>query len=187
MLINEAHPIKFLFGGTPYSCADDFYTLNQFKKSIDYHKLNFGNPAKSSVTQNELAKMEKDYDAQLKIYNSSSCIDDVDRNKCLDLRTDISSLQTMIPYYYSQRNEKSAEEMKVRLENKLKEYKSLNCDSKVGDFRAEAVSSISDFYKEMDKKRIEAESKYQAKIKIFFGAIVLVGAVVVIKMFGKKK
>ena len=131
--------------------------------------------------------MQKDYDAQLKIYNSSSCINDVDRNKCLDLRRDISSLQNMITYYYSKTDVKSAKEMKVRLDNKLKEYNSLNCESKVTGFLAESVSSISDFYKEMDKKRIEAESKYQAKQKIFFGALVLVSAVVVIMIFGKKK
>jgi hypothetical protein len=39
----------------------------------------------------------------------------------------------------------------------------------------------------MDKKRIEEQSKYQAKQKIFFGFLVFCGAILIVTMFGKKK
>ena len=39
----------------------------------------------------------------------------------------------------------------------------------------------------MDKQRIEEDSKYQAKQRIFFGALVVLGAVLMVTMFGKKE
>ena len=38
-----------------------------------------------------------------------------------------------------------------------------------------------------EKKRIETESKYREKQKIFFGAVIFMGAVLIVTMFGKKK
>ena len=57
----------------------------------------------------------------------------------------------------------------------------------ISEFRAEVIGGITGSFSEMDKQRIEAESKYQAKQKIFFGAIILLGAVLIITMFGKKE
>jgi len=39
----------------------------------------------------------------------------------------------------------------------------------------------------MDKKRIEEDSKYKAKQKIFFGVLVFCGAILLVTMFGKKE
>jgi hypothetical protein len=38
----------------------------------------------------------------------------------------------------------------------------------------------------MDKKRTEEESKYRAKQRIFYVALVVLGAVFIVTMFGKK-
>ena len=57
---------------------------------------------------------------------------------------------------------------------------------RVGAFRAEEIDKITDAYNEMDKKRTEEESKYRAKQRIFYVALVVLGAVFIVTMFGKK-
>jgi hypothetical protein len=69
----------------------------------------------------------------------------------------------------------------------MKIFEDKKCGAKIGEFRADNIKSITDVYSGMDKQRIEEDSKYQAKQRIFFGALVVLGAVLMVTMFGKKE
>jgi hypothetical protein len=76
--------------------------------------------------------------------------------------------------------------LKKQVDSLNKEFEDSKCGDKVSAFRADEIDKITDAYSEMDKKRIEEESKYRAKQRIFYGALVVLGAVFIVTMFGKK-
>ena len=173
--------------GTKYSCESDKGILDMKKSSLDYHTQNVGNPAKSSITPAELKKLQVDYDNAKKKYDASPCGKDPERDKCIALQQQITSMQSTISYFYSVRDNETAIKRTADLEALNKKFKDSKCGDKIGEFRAESIKSITDVYSEMDKKRIEEDSKYQAKQRIFFGALVVLGAVLIVTMFGKKE
>jgi hypothetical protein len=49
------------------------------------------------------------------------------------------------------------------------------------------LGDVASKFSALDKARIEEESKYVRNQRIFFGALILLGGVVMITMFGKNK
>lgn len=106
---------------------------------------------------------------------------------CVDLQKIIESAPSNINYFLSIRNFETADQRKVQLAEYKKKFEASKCAEIIGQLRTEAISGIYDVYSEMDKERIETESKYRAKQKIFFGGVIFMGAVLIVTMFGKKK
>jgi len=167
--------------GTAYSCKSDALVLNLKKLELDFAKKN------NKATPFKLQQLQDDYDASKKKYEESPCGKDPETDDCIALQSRITSMQSSIQYARSTGDNKKADSSTKQLENIVKEFDNKKCGEKVGDFRAGVIRSISENFQALDKKRIEEESKYQAKQKIFFGAIVLVGAVLIITMFGKRE
>lgn len=173
--------------GNSYSCEADAGVLLMKKNTLDYHTKNIGNPAKSNLTPAKLKLLELDYETSKKKYDASDCGKDPERDKCIALQQRIESLKSTVTYFYSVRDNESAIRTTADIEALKKEFEDSKCGTKMGEFRAEAVKSILGVYSGMDKKRIEEQSKYQAKQRIFFGALVVLGAVLMVTMFGKKE
>ncbi len=95
-------------------------------------------------------------------------------------------MRTSIAYFINTRDNAQADVLKSRLEEELKKYKDLNCDAKINQFRGGVVMSIAEVYQQLDKERIQAETEYQFKQRLFFGGLVVFGALLMITMFGKK-
>ena len=167
--------------GTPYSCESDKNLLFLKKSELDGFKKN------NSTNSSKLQLLELDYSTSKKKYDESPCGKDPETNKCIELQADITRNQSLILYSRSIRDDKSAKIQTKQLEDKVKEFSDTKCGEKIGSFRAGVVSNISEGFQTLDKLRIEEESKYQAKQKIFFGGIVFLGAVLIITIFGKKK
>jgi hypothetical protein len=167
--------------GTAYSCKSDELVLNLKKIELDFAKKN------NKVTPFKLQQLQEDYDASKKKYDESPCGKDPETDACIALQARITSMQGTIQYFRSKGDIKNADFRTKQLQTIVKEFDDKKCGEKVGGFRAGVVRSISETFQALDKARIEEESKYQAKQKIFFGAIVLVGAVLIITMFGKKE
>lgn len=176
-----------IIDATPYSCTSDRNNLDAQKQAIAYHTANIGNKAKSTITASELKKMQEDYNVAKKKYDASDCGKDVERDNCIALDSRIATLRLTVEYFMKQNDFAHANKLKIQVEELVKKFNESKCGSKIGEFRADVVSSISDVYKEMDKKRIEEQSKYQVKQKVFFGAIVLFGAVLMVTIFSKKQ
>jgi hypothetical protein len=173
--------------GTAYSCEADKGVLAMKKSSLDYHTENKGNPVKSSITPAQLKVLELEYETAKKKYDASPCGKDPERDACISLQSQITSMRSTISYFYSIRDNETAQQRTAELDKLLKKFDDSKCGSKIGEFRADAIKSITDIYGGMDKQRIEEDSKYQAKQRIFFGALVFFGAVLIVTMFGKKE
>lgn len=166
--------------GTAYSCKSDALVLNLKKIQLDFSKKD------NKVTPFKLQQLQDDYDASKKKYDESPCGKDPETDACIALQAQITSMQSTIQYFRSVRDDETANLRTKKLEDMVKKFNDSKCGGKVGAYRAGVVRSISESFQALDKTRIEEQSKYQAKQKIFFGAIVLVGAVLIITMFGKK-
>lgn len=167
--------------GTPYSCQSDAGVVAIKKMTLDFALKSLNNsPAK-------LKQLQDDYDNAKKKYDASPCGKDPERDACIALQSEISSMRSTISYFYSIRDNETAQQRTAQLDGLLKKFDDSKCGAKIGEFRADVVSSITDVYSAMDKQRIEEQSKYQAKQKIFFGVLVFCGAILMVTMFGKKQ
>ena len=175
--------------GTAYSCQNDKLILAMKKGSLDYHTENKGNTAKSSITPAQLKVLELEYETAKKKYDASPCSTkkDSERDFCISLQAEIVSMRSTISYFYSIRDNEYAKIRTANLDALLKKFDDSKCGAKIAEFRADNIKSITDVYSGMDKQRIEEDSKYQAKQRIFFGALVFLGAVLIVTMFGKKE
>jgi hypothetical protein len=167
--------------GTPYSCESDAGVVTIKKKALD-SALNLPN-----YSHTKLKQLQDDYDNAKKKYDASTCGKDVVRDKCIALQERMGVMRSTIAYFYSVNDNEYAIKRTADLEALKKQFDESKCEAKIGDFRAEVINTIIDVYSEMDKKRIEEQSKYQAKQKIFFGFLVFCGAILIVTMFGKKK
>jgi hypothetical protein len=167
-------------------CVSDLAYVKSQKEIVDYVTKNLGNPSKTSITPAQLQKMQNEYNALQAKYDSSGCGKDVDQDKCLSYQTRIANLRSSITYSINTRNNAHADELKGRLEEEIKKYKNLNCDEKINQYRGGVVMSIAEIYQQMDKERIQKDIEYQFKQRLFFGGLVVFGALLMITMFGKK-
>jgi hypothetical protein len=173
--------------GTAYSCESDKNILGMKKSTLDYHTQYIGNPAKSTMTPAELKKLQVDYENSKKKYDASPCGKDPERDACIALQSGMTTTRASIAYANATRDYESANQRTASLEKSMKIFEDKKCGAKIGEFRADNIKSITDVYSGMDKQRIEEDSKYQAKQRIFFGALVVLGAVLIVTMFGKKE
>lgn len=68
-----------------------------------------------------------------------------------------------------------------------KQFDDNNCTQIIEQYRQSELGIVIDKFSGLDKLRIEAESIYERNQRIFFGGLVLIGGIVIITMFGKKK
>jgi hypothetical protein len=173
--------------GTAYSCEADKGVLGMKKSTLDYHTQNIGTSTKSNITPAKLKLLELDYETAKKKYDASPCGKDPERDACIALQSAMTMTRASIAYHNATRDYETANQRTASLEQSKKNFEDKKCGAKIGEFRADAIKSITDIYGGMDKQRIEEDSKYQAKQRIFFGALVFLGAVLMVTMFGKKE
>lgn len=76
---------------------------------------------------------------------------------------------------------------KESLDKARKLYEDKGCVKIIEQYRQAELGKVAGKFSALDKARIEEESKYQTKQRIFFGGLVLIAGIVVITMFGKRK
>ena len=76
---------------------------------------------------------------------------------------------------------------KETLDKARKLYEDKGCVKIIEQYRQAELGKVVEQFSGLDKSRIEAESIYERNQRIFFGALVLIGGIVVITMFSKKK
>ena len=116
-----------------------------------------------------------------KSYQDGGCGKDVLLEKCKWIEDYIQNLRND--------NEKNAyldgkswiiESNLKTIAEKEAELKKLDCAKKIEENKQLAVKSTIDKYTTIDEERIQAESKYQANVRVFIGASVLVLALTII-------
>jgi hypothetical protein len=107
--------------------------------------------------------------------------------ECIYLKSDVDVKTSLygnqgLMYFESDKTFK-----KENLDQARKLYEDKGCVKIIEQYRQSELGKVVDKFSFLDKARIEAESKYQTKQRIFFGGLVLLTGVVVITMFSKKK
>jgi predicted Zn-dependent protease len=76
---------------------------------------------------------------------------------------------------------------KQQVEDIKKAFNDKGCIKIIEQYRQAELGKVVSKFSDLDKARITAESIYERNQRIFFGALVLIGGVVIITMFSKKK
>lgn len=181
MILNKSYP------SSPNACYDDFLLLGKFKERIDNLKLIVGNTLKTTITPNELKQMESDYQNQKKLYESSECMNSFEKNKCQYLYKNINSSKTLNSVNKVFETPQANKELQTRIDAMSLEYKNLKCDEIINKSRGEYISSVTDIFNTLDKKRIQSSSIYERNKRVFFGGVVLILGLALIMDFSKSK
>jgi hypothetical protein len=105
-----------------------------------------------------------------KIYSDGGCGKDILMEKCLELEATLTNIREKESIDNQQRDSFS---YGYTIASIKKNFTSLGCEKKIEESRQVVVGNVINKYSELDKQRIEADSKYQLKIRIFIGASVL--------------
>ena len=106
---------------------------------------------------------------------------------CEQLKIQIDRLLVNKDYWVKNGNESELNANQAYLDLKKKYYDKKDCGTKVSKIKSDLIQNVTDIYGAQDKARIEAESKYQVKQRVFIGILVLLGALFIIRTFGKKR
>jgi hypothetical protein len=132
----------------------------------------------STEEQSKNAKLE--YDQQCGMYDPK-VLDCIQLNTKIDVGNATLGNQALM-YFDSDKTFN-----KESLDKDKKDFADKGCVKLIEQYRQSELGKVAQKFSGLDKARIESESKYQQKQRIFFGGLVLLAGVVVITMFSKKK
>lgn len=100
------------------------------------------------------------------------------------LQTQIKNYARQSSMYYEDLKDKN---LPTAIENSKKKFADKGCLQKIEKYRQAELGKVIDKFSGLDKTRIQAESIYERNQRIFFGGLVLIGGIVILTMFSKKK
>jgi hypothetical protein len=136
-----------------------------------------GRNYKAGFTESVVAKFKKEY-------ADGGCGADPLLEECLSREQRIANVSNAVFISGQQNDMKSVELLSKDLQDSTKKFNDLGCPAKINEQKSVALQGKIKEYSSFDKERIEAESKYEARKKIFIGVsviLVAVALVVVIK------
>jgi hypothetical protein len=109
--------------------------------------------------------------------------------KCISINSKLQSLiqlqgASASSYFDNKRNQYESTEA---IDRTRKEFNDNDCTKVIEQYRQQELGEVANKFSGLDKARIEEESKYVRNQRVFFGALILLGGVVMITMFGKNK
>jgi hypothetical protein len=171
----------------PIDCTRNKAALDSLLFTIDYNDKNMGNPKLSTVKPSELSQMKSDYNLAKKQYDALDCSKNTERSKCFDLQTSIETTNNSKLYALKTGDVQQAQVLQNQLDAYKKEFNTLKCDKVLYKNELSTVDILVNQYNQMDTTRIEADSKFLVKKRIFYGVLVLLTGLTMIIILGKKK
>ena len=105
----------------------------------------------------------------------------IDLKKDVDVKTSLYGNQSLM-YFDSDKTFK-----KESLDKAKKLFADKGCLQVIEAYRQSELGKVAEKFSDLDKSRIESESIYERNKRVFFGGLVLIGGIVIITMFSKKK
>ena len=133
-------------------------------------------------TQLKLAEAEAEYSQKCGMYDEKD-LKCLNINSQLQQQIQLKGASALSPFESSTKQYDSTSAI-ARLR---KEFNDNNCTQLIEKYRQSELGNVVGKFSTLDKARIEAESIHERNQRIFFGALVLLGGVVIITMFSKKK
>ena len=154
------------------------------KECADFwgNKLMFQNIVRGVANQKGLAEAEAEYSQKCGMYDEKEL-------KCININAQLQALvqlqgaSALSPFQSSTKQYDSTS----AIARYRKEFNDNNCTQIIEQYRQSQLGDVVSKFSALDKARIESESIYERNQRIFFGALVLLGGVVIITMFSKKK
>lgn len=155
-------------------------------KLINEGFISLPSTLRDKITDPILLKKMKDADAEFSRecgkYNEKQL-------KCIAINSDLQStiqLQGASTLSYND-IDRNANDRTEAIARKRKEFNDNDCTKVIEQYRQQELGDVANKFSTLDKSRIEQESKYVRNQRVFFGALILLGGVVIITMFGKRK
>jgi hypothetical protein len=105
---------------------------------------------------------------------------------CVEMQKTIDKIINEKSFYALRLDSNELSVLDARLSEINNFFAKKNCQIVVGDKKLEQVNEIANKYKEIDKIRIEAESKSEVKKRIYIGIGILLVATSIILISNKK-
>jgi hypothetical protein len=116
-----------------------------------------------------------------KQYADGGCGADPLLEECLSKEQYLSNVRNAISVAGQQNNISYVESTSRVLQDETKKFNDLGCTAKINEQKSGALQGKIQEYSAFDKQRIEAESKYEARKKIFIGgSVILVGLALIV-------
>jgi hypothetical protein len=147
----------------------DCYTTKMRWKEYEVGGRNY----KAGFNTNIVAKWKKEY-------ADGGCGADPLLEECLSKEQYLSNVRNAITVAGQQNNISYVESTIRGLEEDTKKFNELGCPAKINEQKTGALQEKIKEYSAFDKERIEAESKYEERKKIFIGGSVILIALTLI-------
>ena len=133
-------------------------------------------------TQKKLAEAEAEYSRDCGMYDPKQL-------ECIEINTRLENLlsnqgASALSLYGDARN---LYESSGAIAETRKDFNNKNCTKIIEQYRQQELGDVASKFTALDKARIEEESKYVRNQRVFFGGLILLGGVIIITMFSKKK
>jgi hypothetical protein len=115
-----------------------------------------------------------------KQYADGGCGADPLLEECLSKEQYLSNVRNAISVAGQQNNISYVESTSRVLQDETKKFNDLGCTAKINEQKSGALQGKIQEYSAFDKQRIEAESKYEERKKIFIGGSVILIALTLI-------
>lgn len=165
---------------------DSTYGFGMYQLTMDLLK------SQGKENSPEYLDAKQKRDIQKSKYDNLGCVVNTEAMDCIALNEQINALintiaeQTKLALYDSRLNS-SVESMKKTLAQYKLDYETKGCSLILNKLeQSETNKTISEFTA-LDEARINEETSYKTKQRIFFGGLVLVAGLVILTMFNKKK
>lgn len=129
---------------------------------------------------------EKSKQAELE-YNQQCGMYDTKVLDCIRLNADVQNKTAILGNQALMYFESGKSLSKEVLDKAKKSFEDKGCLKIIEAYRQGELGKVAEKFSALDKARIEAESIYERNQRIFFGGLVLIGGIIIITMFGKKK
>jgi hypothetical protein len=100
------------------------------------------------------------------------------------LQSQIKNYASQSTMYYEDLQDRN---LPTLIANTKKKFADKGCIQKLEKYRQAELGKVIDKFSVLDKDRIKSESIYERNQRLFFGGLVLLGGIVIITMFSKKK
>jgi len=159
-----------------------FWEKKLFKENIFSTKLYGGVKINDPVYNKKVEDAEAEYSRECGMYDEKQ-LECIQINARLDGLLQMQGASALSPLAWRS-NELDASNS---IAETRKDFNNKNCTKLIEQYRQQELGDVTSKFSSLDKARIEEESKYVRNQRVFFGGLVLLGGVVMITMFGKKK
>ena len=161
-------------------CSNLKWKVETYQKSYD--------SAISTKKPASIVSLIKDtLDQARQAYKENGCGQDLAMDECLGFSKEITDLQNSIDYAYKTGDVQHGQDLSQRLADLKNKFNDKQCEKKINEYYAKSSSEVVEKYSGMDEARIEAENKYTARMRVFYGAVGIVGALFVITLLMSRK